>query len=139
MTTPFEEQIRTDLKAYVGELIRCFEAGIFEGEARAAVIGALAYLVDEADLVDDEVPTIGLLDDAVAVVGLVRILVGRHDLGPVLTAERVQADHKRYMAKQGLMMCNVGAITLGALAYAGRKVSSTNELLIGVRAKIEAL
>lgn len=53
------------------------------GASLAAIIGALAYFLDPLDLIPDELPILGLLDDATVVTACIRL---------------IQADLRRYAA-----------------------------------------
>lgn len=135
----FETRVRADVKEYAQELLRCVEANLFTDQSREAAIGALAYLVEEADLVADDVPNLGLLDDALALVTAAQLLGEVHDLGPRLNRERVRDDVQTYQKHAQMMMQNFGAVSLGGLAAQGRRVDDYEDFVATVRKRLESL
>jgi uncharacterized membrane protein YkvA (DUF1232 family) len=75
------------------ELIRMLEDNEWrlEGRHRARVLGALAYFAEPADLIPDQIPGLGFLDDAIMVELVVRDL--QHEI-------EAYADFCRYREEQ---------------------------------------
>ena len=124
----FESRIKGDVKDYAKVLMNCLQAGVFSGQSREAAIGSLAYLVEEHDIVADDVPNIGMLDDAIALVGAAKLLGEVHDLGSAIPRERVEADYAAYQDKARMMYTNLGAVSLEGLSAQGRRVENEEEL-----------
>ena len=136
MPSDFEDQVKADVKTYAQALVQCLHRDLFDDHSREAAVGALAYFVDEHDLVADNVPTVGLLDDALALVGAAKLLGEVHELGAPLHRDRVLKDFSAYEEHSKMMMTNLGEVTLGSLAAQGRRVSDLEELLDKVNERL---
>ena len=139
MASSLEESVRADVKTYSEELIRCIEEDVLAGDSRDAVKGALAYLVNPGDLIEDSIPNLGLVDDATVLVTVSKLILEANELGDVLTRDRVASDFAEYEKRKGLIMTNVGKITLEGMAVRGRKETDEKALLDQVRAKVAGL
>jgi uncharacterized membrane protein YkvA (DUF1232 family) len=91
---PLPEFVRNRLRSLDG-LVRMLEDEDWklEGAHRARVVDALAYFAEPADLIHDQLPGIGFLDDAIMVELVVQEL--RHDLD-------AYADFCKFREKQRL-------------------------------------
>ena len=136
MPSDFEDQVKADVKTYAQALVQCLHRDLFDDHSREAAVGALAYFVDEHDLVADNVPTVGLLDDALALDGAAKILDEVNELGAHLHRDSVFKDFSAYEEHSKMMMTNLGEVTLGSLAAQGRRVSDLEELLDKVNERL---
>ena len=139
MVSDFEERVRADVKTYAAALMECLHRSLFDDPAREAAVGALAYFVDEHDLVADDVPTLGLLDDALALIGAAKLLSETYELGAPLDNDRVAADFTAYEEHSKLMMTNLGKVTMSGLSAQGRRVSDLGELIDKVSQRLSEI
>jgi len=120
MSPKLEENISMLVSRYTTILTEAYEAGALGEEGQHVALGALNYLVDPSDLIPDDVPNIGLLDDLYVLMAATGHLI---TLGCELNIDL--ADHEANEAmmesKKGLLYGSVPDVSVHALVLTGKR------------------
>ncbi len=129
MSPTLEENIQQMVAQYTGMLVKALKSGELGSEAHHAVLGALHYLIDPSDLIPDDVPNIGLLDDL-----YVLLAAGGHLLDIGFNLGISPAEHQSNEAgienKKGLLYGSVPDVSIQALALTGKRVQEKEAEII---------
>lgn len=122
-----EDRILHDLSTYAGAMASYVESG--SKEYRTEAVGVLKYLVEEDDLVSDDVPVIGFLDDMLALVTVAREIALALELSDRVgefgvPLAQAQYDWEYYDSKKGLMMSNTTIPSMTGIKSLGDRVGS---------------
>jgi hypothetical protein len=102
-----KEQIETKLKQYIHRFVRYAGYSHLTQERREIVAGTFAYLNDDSDLIPDDVPNIGFLDDLMVFVEASKhFLSSGAPISGVCNPDEVLEDLKFIEKNSGLMYGN---------------------------------
>ena len=99
-----KDQIEIRLKKYIHRFIRYSGFSHLSDERKELVAGTLAYLIDDYDLIPDDVPNIGYLDDLMVFVEAAKHFISTGSpIAGVCNADEVMSDFKFVQKNMGLM------------------------------------
>ena len=105
MNSPkLKEQIETRLKEYIKRFIRYSSFSHLTAERKEILAGTFVYLNDDHDMIPDDVPNIGYLDDLMVFVEAAKHFISTGaPISGVCNAEEVLADLQFVQKNAGLM------------------------------------
>lgn len=105
MNSPkLKEQIESKLKEYIKRFIRYSTFSHLTAERKEILAGTFVYLKDDRDMVPDDVPNIGYLDDLIVFVEAAKHFISTGaPIAGVCNAEEVMEDMQFVQRNIGLM------------------------------------
>ena len=99
-----KDNIESKLKLYIQRFIRYSGFSHISDERKEILAGTFAYLIDGNDLVPDDVPNIGYLDDLLVFVEAARFFISSgNPIAGVCDPKEVLDDHRFVQKNAGLM------------------------------------
>ena len=100
----FQIQVEEMLLKYIIRFIRYSRFGHIPQDRREIIVGTFQYLLDENDLIPDDVPNVGYLDDLSVFLQASKFFIGDGQGIPgVCSVEEVQADLDFFAKHEGMM------------------------------------
>ncbi len=107
MSSKLKDQIESKLKLYINRFIRYAGYSHLTADRKELVAGTFAYLKDANDLIPDDVPNIGYLDDLMVFVESAKHFISSGaPISGVCDPEEVLADLQFIEQNSGLMYGN---------------------------------
>lgn len=103
-STKLKEQIESKLKIYIKRFIRYSSFSHLTAERKEILAGTFVYLKDDHDMIPDDVPNIGYLDDLMVFVEAAKHFISTGaPISGVCNAEEVLEDIQFIQRNSGLM------------------------------------
>lgn len=119
--TTLKEQIEQKLKTYIHRFIRYAGFSHLTPDRREIIAGTFIYLIDDHDLIPDDVPNIGFLDDLMVFVEAARhFLSTGTPISGVCDPQEVMADMQFVQKNSGMMFTNQ-QLSIDTIRKIGRK------------------
>lgn len=131
--TPVEKKIRKDLSLLIKGFVELYEKAPSDSEKSFSILGALAYLDSEHDLIPDDVPHIGYLDDLLVFFSVAKKifqLPGENENSIAgLSADEVDQKIEEYNKYSQLIGQNVGEMSIKDWGTKGKQIKDVPELI----------
>jgi uncharacterized membrane protein YkvA (DUF1232 family) len=135
-----KDQIEIRLRKYIHRFVRYSGFSHLSSDRKELIAGTLAYLIDDYDLIPDDVPNIGYLDDLMVFVEAAKHFISTGaPVAGVCNAEEVMSDHQFVQKNMGLMFGDQH-FSLDTIRRLGKKnVDQLPELAQKIKEKYECL
>ncbi len=88
----FQIRVEETLLKYINRFLRYVNFSHIPADRREMIVGTFLYLVDEHDLIPDDVPNIGFLDDLAVFLAAAESFVAQGSVPGVVNTEEVAED-----------------------------------------------
>ena len=134
-------QIQTEvlLAKYINRFLRYAKFSHIPLERKEILTGTLLYLLDEHDLVPDDVPHIGLLDDLLVFVEVARHFLGAEASIPGVCNEEELEKDIAFVDKHKGLMYGTQAFSVTVIRRQGQQAGNLPVLCSRIRAKYSYL
>lgn len=138
--TTLKEQIEQKLKTYIHRFTRYAGFSHLTPDRREIIAGTFIYLLDDHDLIPDDVPNIGFLDDLMVFVEAAKHFIGvGTPISGVCAPHEVMADMQFVQRNSGMMFTNLN-LSIDTIRKIGRKhVDKLPELCKQIKVKYATL
>ena len=135
----FQIQVEERLLKYINRFLRYGKFAHVPPERKKLLVGAFHYLLNETDLVPDDVPNIGLLDDLMVFVTVAQALIqGGQSIPGVCNPEEVLEDTKFVDQHKG-MIFKTQSLSIDIIRKAGQVDLDLEELCEKIKEKYSHL
>lgn len=135
---PLEKQVESRLARWLHAFLGWLDKPDLTERNRELVVGTLAYLLEESDLVPDDVPHIGLLDDLMVFVLVATQLAATARVDEPFDFSQLE-DDRRFVQKHESLLFGVPAQNVDAIRRLGRGRTDVAALVATVRERYAAL
>lgn len=119
--TALKDQIEQKLKTYIHRFIRYAGFSHLTPDRREIIAGTFIYLIDDHDLIPDDVPNIGFLDDLMVFVEAAKHFLSTGiPIAGVCDPQEVMADSQFVQKNSGMMFTNQH-LSIDTIRNMGRK------------------
>ena len=133
--SPFQLKVEEMLLKYINRFLRYLRFGHIPPERKKLLVGCFNYLLNETDLVPDDVPNIGLLDDLMVFVNVANAFVqGGQTIPGVCNPEEVLED-MQFIDKNKGMMFGSQALSIDIIRKSGNVECNLEELCEQIKSK----
>jgi len=137
--SPFQIQVEEMLLKYINRFLRYIQFSHIPQDRKEILFGTFSYLLDEHDIVPDDVPNIGYLDDLIVFLTVAKHFVkGGQSVPGVCNPEEVREDNE--LAEKGkTLLYGVQAPSIDVLRKKGKKEIPLPELVEHIKTKYSHL
>lgn len=131
----FQLKVEEMLLKYINRFLRYAKFAHLSGPRREVIAGTFHYLLDEQDLVPDDVPNIGFLDDLLVFLKASESFVEEGQSIPgVVNAEELASDLE-FMEKHKSLIYGNQSCSIEVIRKKGRQAGNLDELCAQIKEK----
>ena len=131
-------QVEETLLKYINRFLRYVNFSHISADRREIIIGTFMYLLDEHDLIPDDVPNIGLLDDLAVFMAAAKAFAEQGDVPGVVNANEVREDCA-FVDKNMTMTFGIRTPSIDNIRRKGKDQVNLAELCLKVRENYQHL